>query len=1062
MKFIFTLMFLVLAAAANSQLLSLSPEFIQEGSSPITITMDGTKGNQGLKDYLPSDIYVHIGAITSLSANSSDWKYSKFTWATTPAAAKANSIGNNKWTYTITGGLRAYFGISDPSEKILKIALLFRSGSGSKVQRNTDGSDMYIPVYSPEENSIHFTQPFIQPTYNVSHEPITADVGVSFPVTAVASGSGGTLNLYFNGSKISGPVTGTNTITGNATATVKGNQQLVSEYILNGNSFYDTISYYIALDNVIAPLPAGAKEGINYDPNCTSVTLVLYAPNKNNVVVVGDFSGSDWTSKSQFQTNKTPDGNYYWLTINGLVAGTEYAFNYLVDGNIYVADPYTEKILDPFNDPYISTATYPNLKPYPTHSNVSAGKNGIMSVLQTCAPSYNWQVNNFVKPDKKNLIIYELLVRDFGNAHNYQMLIDTISYFKRLGINAIELMPVNEFAGNESWGYNPTFYNALDKAYGTKNKFKEFVDLCHQNGIAVILDVVYNHMDAFSTPQGKMYWNNNKPAANSPWFNITAPHPYSVFEDLNHTSPATQYLVKRSLDYWLTEYKIDGYRFDLGKGFTQTATNGGTVENYDQSRVDNLKRYYDYVLPKYPNTYMIIEFLGQQRPEEQEYANIGFMLWGNNNTTYNQATKGVNTNSNFSKVIYNSGEEGFTTPAEVGYMESHDEERLMVRNLAEGNSYNGYNVRTLATSLERQAAAAALFFTVPGPKMLWQFGERGYDISINSGGSNVSSKPPHWEYMQDANRLKLWDAYSRLIRLRLGYPATFNNTNFSYDFYDNNGLVKRFQIADPNGSGLKVTVMANFDVVAQSRTINFQSTGTWVNFLSNGTGSGLNGATGTTADLASTSQNITLQPGEYHVYLDRQAVLPLKLISFTGKRNSNNIALNWVTANEINVKHFDVQRSVNGVDFYSISTIAATNSAGQQQLTYSYNDRDLAAVNGANKIYYRLKIIDNDGAFTYSGIAVISPLLKNASITLYPNPVKGAQIFLQIDKPAQSQVSVKIEDITGRLYSRYVVSMSSYSNGIIPINVNQLSNGAYLLKVESNKTTTVKQFIVNR
>ena len=83
------------------------------------------------------------------------------------------------------------------------------------------------------------------------------------------------------------------------------------------------------------------------------------------------------------------------------------------------------------------------------------------------------------------------------------MLIDTISYFKRSWYKCIELMPVNEFSGNESWGYNPAFYCALDKAYGTKDKFKEFIDLCHQNGIAVILDVVYNHLDAYICPTGQ-------------------------------------------------------------------------------------------------------------------------------------------------------------------------------------------------------------------------------------------------------------------------------------------------------------------------------------------------------------------------------------------------------------------------------------------------------------------------------------------------------------------------------------------------------------------------------
>jgi glycosidase len=486
-----------------------------------------------------------------------------------------------------------------------------------------------------------------------------------------------------------------------------------------------------------------------------------------------------------------------------------------------------------------------------------------VSVLQTCATPYTWQVTTFVKPDKRNLITYELLVRDFGDARNYQMLIDTISYFKRLGINAIELMPVNEFSGNESWGYNPTFYLALDKAYGTKNKFKEFIDLCHKNGIAVILDVVYNQLDAYNAPQGKLYWDaaNNRPAADNPWLNPVAPHPYSVFNDLNHTSTATQYWVKRAFEYWVAEYKIDGYRIDLAKGFTQRATDVTTVENFDGGRYDNLARYYDYLVPLYPDTYMILEFLGQQRLEEQLYAAHGFLLWGNNNPTYNQNTMGYTSNSDFSKIVYTSPQEAFNTPAEMGYMESHDEERLMYKNLQYGNNSGGYNVKTLATALDRQAAAAAVFFTVPGPKMIWQFGERGYDIPLNFGGSNVSNKPPHWEYMADADRLKLWNVYSKLINLRLSNPGVFNNTTFSYDFNDNNGLYKRFQIGDPAANGMQVTVVANFDVVAQTRTISFQTTGTWFNYVANGTGNGINGATGNTFNLAAVAQNITLQPG---------------------------------------------------------------------------------------------------------------------------------------------------------------------------------------------------------
>ena len=870
---------------SNAQLLSWTPQFPNDNSN-IVITMDATQGNQGLNNFNGS-VYMHWGVITNLSTSASDWRYVPTSWGTT-TAPEATSLGGNKWTITINNP-RAYFNVP-ATETILRIALLFRNGSGSLVQRNANGGDMYIPIFAAGTNGIQITQPFAIPYYNIVNDPVNTTIGQTVPFTAIASTSAGTLNMYLNGNLIAGPVTSTNTITANASITLGGNQQVVSELITGGISYYDTVQFYVPPVNVILPLPAGAKEGINYGSDCTSATLVLYAPNKGSAMLIGEFAGSNWLAQSQFQMNKTPDGNYYWITITGLTPGTEYAYQYLVDNSIYIADPYTEKILDPWNDQYIPAATYPGLKPYPTNPNVSSAKNGIISILQTCAPQYNWQVTNFTKPDKNNLMVYELLVRDFGDARNYQMLIDTISYFKRLGINAIELMPVNEFNGNESWGYNPTFYCALDKAYGTKNKFKEFIDLCHKNGIAVILDVVYNHLDAYNTPQGKLYWDaaNGRPAANSPWFNQSAPHPYSVFEDLNHTSTATQYLVERALEYWLKEYKVDGYRLDLAKGFTQTVSNTTTVENYDASRVANLERYYDYITPQYPGTYMILEFLGQQRPEEQEYANHGFMLWGNNNPTYNQNTMGFGSNADFSKIVYNSSQEAFSTPAEVGYMESHDEERLMFRNITYGNSSGGYNVRNLATALQRQAAAASLFFTVPGPKMIWQFGERGYDLSINYGGSNLANKPPHWEYMSDPDRLGLWNAYSKLISLRLSNPAVFNNSSFSYDFYDNNSLYKRIQLADPAANGLKVTVVANFDVVPDTRLIVFQNSGNWYNYLSNGTGSGLNAATGTTFNLANAGQFVTLQPGEYHVYISH----PSNVYSFIGNGNWSD-PTNW-------------------------------------------------------------------------------------------------------------------------------------------------------------------------
>ena len=265
---------------------------------------------------------------------------------------------------------------------------------------------------------------------------------------------------------------------------------------------------------------------------------------------------------------------------------------------------------------------------------------------------------------------------------------------------------------------------------------------------------------------------------------------------------------------------------------------------------------------------MILEFLGTlPSSEEQEYAAHGFMLWGNMNTRYNQCTLGFSSNSDISPVVHNSSQRNFNNPALHGYMESHDEERTMFKNLQFGNSNGTYDVKNLNTALAREEAAAAVFFTVPGPKLIWQFEERGYDVSIFFGGSNVANKPPFWNYMDNPNRRKLYNTYRSIIDFRLGNPAIFNNPVFTYNFFDGGGLVKLFQIADPNAAGKKVTAIANFDVVAQTRSVTFQSTGNWNNYISNGTGTNLNGATGSNFNLTSTTQSIVLQPGEYHIYV---------------------------------------------------------------------------------------------------------------------------------------------------------------------------------------------------
>ena len=844
---------LLVCSVASAQLLIVTPDFPKD-TSAISITVDCAKGNQGLLNYSnTNDVYVHIGVI--LGNNPSAWDSVKFAWATTNPAARATYLGNNKYQYTISN-VRSFFNV--PSNvPIKKIAILFRNGAGDRVQRNSDGSDMYIPIY---DNTLatKFTQPVFEPRFIPVPEPLNKNVGDNVNIT-YQSNTPAELKIFFNGVEINALISST-TISANPVIVTAGNQQVVGRATIANVAKSDTFNFFIAPSVNIAPLPAGARDGINYEAGDTSIILVLYAPNKTSVSIIGDFN--NWTEQANHQFNKTPDGLRFWLRLTGLVPTTEYAYQFVIDNNLKIADPYAEKILDPNHDQFIPASTYPNLKPYPTGKTT-----GNVSVLQTKEPAYTWQVNSFNRPDKRNLLIYELLLRDFVTAHDWKTLKDTLGYLKNLGINAIELMPINEFEGNNSWGYNPSFYFAPDKYYGTKNRLKEFIDECHKQGIAVILDIALNH--SFSqSPMVQMYFDGatGRPAANNPWFNAVPKHAYNVGYDMNHESMATRYFTSRVIEHWLKEYKIDGYRFDLSKGFTQTATcdangnncNENQMSAYDASRVAIWKRYYDSVQTKSSGAYVILEHFAANT-EEKELSDYGMLLWGNLNHAYNEATMGYLPGSNIEGGIHTV--RGWSNPHLITYMESHDEERLMYKNINFGNSSGSYNIKDLNTGLRRNEMAAAFNFVIPGPKMIWQFGELGYDYSINhctngtvNNNCRLDPKPIKWDYLQNANRKNLYDVYSSMLKLR-NHPLFKNGFVTDRVTHSLSGAFKWIKLTTDTSN---ILVVGNFDVVSTTGSVIFQNSGTWYDYLTNQTIA----ATGS-------AQNITFQPGEYHVYINR-------------------------------------------------------------------------------------------------------------------------------------------------------------------------------------------------
>lgn len=554
-------------------------------------------------------------------------------------------------------------------------------------------------------------------------------------------------------------------------------------------------------------MPAGIREGINVNAD-HSVTFAFYDKDRNGshkdfAHIVGDFN--DWTPANDETSQMYRDNakGCWWITLGGLDPDKEYRFQYYTgmrDGDIIrMADAYSEKILDPDNDRYIPESVYPSSeRVYPE------GGRGIVSAFKINEALYSWK-HEFHLEDKDNLIIYELHLRDFSETSDIGGALDKLDYLQSLGVNAIELMPVQEFDGNDSWGYNPCFYFALDKAYGTKNRYKEFVDECHARGMAVIFDVVYNHATG-SMPFAKLYWNraDNKTAENNPWFNVDAPHPYSVFHDFNHESELVRSFVKRNLAFLLDEYHIDGFRFDLTKGLTQRTCTEATVADYDAGRIGILKEYYDAVTAVKPEAVVILEHFCCEE-EEKELAGYGMKLWRDANNAYCQSGMGWKEYSDFS-CLY-TGTNSMTYGGYVGFMESHDVERVAYKALAYGN---GVIAKDLSVRMSQLAANAAFCFTVPGPKMIWQFGELGYDVSLGTEDNKMEKKPLHWDYYTEPERKGLYDVYAKLLNLRKTHKDLFqSDATFSWQVTENYWSTTPRSLTLKNGAEV-MYVVGNF------------------------------------------------------------------------------------------------------------------------------------------------------------------------------------------------------------------------------------------------------------
>ncbi|MET0945597.1 MAG: alpha-amylase family glycosyl hydrolase, partial [Flavobacterium sp.] len=580
MKKTLLLFFFLLSAISFAQLqtatYSVSPATFEENTA-ITITINGSSINESTWGVTGNALYMWAWAFDT---NDTDQKGTpnNGAWEASSDASKFTyNAGTDTYTKTITP--TTYYNTTG----IGKIGFLIKAKDGTGDKKSQDilvevGS-FQVTLTSPAENSA----------------AILAS-GSNFNIAATNTNGVASYTLKANGTIVD---TNASTSTYSYTANnVTSNQNYELVVVQGAVTVSKKFSVIVNPNTVSEAMPSGLVDGINYNAtDATKATLVLDAPLKDFVYVAGSFN--NWQPSSAYAMKKDPVSGKFWLELSGLVSGVNNTYQYwVVDATplanspsmVKTADPYSTLVLSPYDDGGIPAASYPNIPAYP------AGQNFEVTVLKTGQTPYNWQITNFAKPEKDKLVVYEVLVRDFDAARNYQSLIDKIEYFKTLKINAIELMPVMEFEGNESWGYNTSFHMALDKFYGTSDKLKELIDLCHQNGIAVILDVALNH--AFGrNPMVRMWMNDadgdgfGSPTAENPYFNTVAKHSYSVGEDFNHQSLKTQYYVERVVKQWIEEYKIDGFRWDLTKGFTQvcTAADEACTNRYQQDRVDILK-----------------------------------------------------------------------------------------------------------------------------------------------------------------------------------------------------------------------------------------------------------------------------------------------------------------------------------------------------------------------------------------------------------------------------------------------------------------------------------------
>jgi len=537
-------------------------------------------------------------------------------------------------------------------------------------------------------------------------------------------------------------------------------------------------------------------KGMAAIPHAGGVAFRVWAPHAERVSVIGSFNGWD-SGKHPLQAE---ENGYWYADVSEAHVGDQYKFMLSTEkGDLARIDPYAREVTS------------------------SVGN----SVVHD--PRFDWQEDDFHLAPWNELVIYELHVGTFNDQEDvdhpgkFASVSARLGHLKKLGVNAIQIMPVGEFAGERSWGYNPAHIFSVEIAYGGPEAFKWFVKRAHQAGIAVILDVVYNHLgpsdldlwqfDGWSeNNRGGIYFYNDD-RASTPW-GETRPD-YGRGE-------VREYL-RDNVFMWLEEYHVDGIRFDCTQ-FIRTINGAGTQDLPDGWSL--LQWINSQVAEKYPGRITIAEDLQHNRwlTKDAGAGGAGFSTqWDAmfvhpiRQAVITPEDEGRSLEAIRDAICYRYNDDAFDR---VIYSESHDEVangKERVPQEISPNDPKGWYAR------KRSTLAAAMVFTAPGIPMLFQGQE------FLEGGWFRDTVPVDWDQNDEFHGIVR--LYRDLIRLRTnqggftrGLCGQFTQV---YHLHDERKVIA-FHRWDKGGPADDVVVVANFYHEPQDGyVIGFPADGNW-------------------------------------------------------------------------------------------------------------------------------------------------------------------------------------------------------------------------------------------